>query len=417
VLGRMLHLSSQRPTLTSPVLRDSNSRIPTDEPFERNDGGTMSGFVRSSDPDERIKDAIQSALSTLEREWVVLGDFCFVARGEEIPVHFIALHSRKGVALIDVGTEGDPAASSLFRLLLRSCGFEQDFPGYLPIVHLQLSSSDVSQLSALLDQAFSAEAPIGVVAEGWTLEVSRLLTQDPTREQTGLPAVAALSPGRRGRGVILAIGFSMLLLVVATALFLNGGALDDGFLFAHETTAASVHPPLPQPPMVTAPEPGPSTSTSDIALQGSDASERAPSPGTLPAEVKADRATPDPGSNGASSLPRRADPPAALPDGRPEPQTVDQAPKGPQQKASRPSAKGRVQLAAADTITEAERVWADLQAAQPDVLGEVRVAVSRATLADGRVVYRLQTASMTAEEAQRLCETLHRRQVPCFVRR
>jgi len=410
----MLHLPSRQATITSPVLSDSSSRSQPEEPnaVERYDWRPASEFDRSAVADERVKDAVQNALAALEQEWVVLGDFCFVARGKEIPVDFIALHPRKGVALIDVATEGDPVAPRLFRLLLRSRGFEQRFPGYLPIAHLRLRSSEAPQLSAHLEQAFSAESPIGVAADGWIREASRLLTLDPLRGRTGLLAAAAHSLGRRRRPVALAIGSAMLLLIVTTALLLSRSALEEGLILARERTGASVQPSLQPPQIATATDPGSSTSTSVISLHESDTSDHASKPGVLPAEAKPERAMPDAGSNGASAFPRRADP-----DGRTESQPMDQSPKGPQLKASRPPAKGRVQLAAADTIIEVERVWAELQSAQPDVLGEVRVTVSRATLADGRVVYRLQTASMTAEEAQRLCETLHQRQVPCFVRR
>jgi hypothetical protein len=119
--------------------------------------------------------ALETALSELDLDWTILAGLKFDGPTEVTTLDFIALHPRRGVALIDAVTPSDPAIAGTFRMLLRSRGFERSFPGYLPIVHLRVHAAEAAELESRLDAAFTMEPTIGIVGGAWVEALCTLL--------------------------------------------------------------------------------------------------------------------------------------------------------------------------------------------------------------------------------------------------
>src|SRR5690349_19034593 len=125
------------------------------------------------------REALETALSGLDLDWTVLGGLEFGSPPDEVGVDFLALHPRKGVAIIDAAPGGDPTASEPFAALLRSQGFSRRFNGHLPIVHLRLDAAAAAQLPQRLDGAFDGSAPLGVRDPTWVDALASVLAEAP----------------------------------------------------------------------------------------------------------------------------------------------------------------------------------------------------------------------------------------------
>jgi hypothetical protein len=91
------------------------------------------------------------------------------ARGEEGYIDLVALHPRKGVALLAFLEKNEvadtEAAREAFADMLRESEFAQHFPGSLPILALALSAP-ADDLDQRLERAFAAE-PAPTLPPGW----------------------------------------------------------------------------------------------------------------------------------------------------------------------------------------------------------------------------------------------------------
>jgi hypothetical protein len=137
----------------------------------------MSGIIAAS---SGAFGALELGLSELGLDWTVLAGLVFDGPTHPMTLDFIALHPRRGVALIDAVTASDQTLPPSFRMLLRSRGFERRFPGYLPIVHFRVHADEAEQLEVRLDQAFAAESVIRVTDGAWIEAMCTLLAIPPS---------------------------------------------------------------------------------------------------------------------------------------------------------------------------------------------------------------------------------------------
>jgi hypothetical protein len=123
---------------------------------------------------------LQAALTRLPPEWLVLRSR--YARGLDGPpwVKFIALHSQKGIALIDVAPADPEAAVEALDEFLARTGLDAFSRGDPPIVALALNpGDDVAAIDRYLADAFAAAAPCGIKNANWTEAVAALLLATP----------------------------------------------------------------------------------------------------------------------------------------------------------------------------------------------------------------------------------------------
>jgi hypothetical protein len=119
---------------------------------------------------------------------------------------------------------------------------------------------------------------------------------------------------------------------------------------------------------------------------------------------------PEPALAGSAMPP--ADLPASEPAGTPHPSPKPSGSADPPQKRA-----PHLQLASFRTEAKARRALEQLRKEQSDLLGSLDARVERAELADGRIVYRVQTGPLASAEAKRICAELQRRRRDCsFVR-
>lgn len=83
---------------------------------------------------------------------------------------YAALHPARGIALIDLAPASTPNAVQRLRNGLAMIGFAGAYPGYLPVIQIQIDAFDRTTLTAHLDAVFQAEPPITLGADPETLK-------------------------------------------------------------------------------------------------------------------------------------------------------------------------------------------------------------------------------------------------------
>jgi hypothetical protein len=311
------------------------------------------------------REALETALSGLDLDWTVLGGLEFGSPPDEVGVDFLALHPRKGVAIIDAAPGGDPAASERFAALLRSQGFSRRFNGHLPIVHLRLDAAAAAQLPERLEGAFDGSASIGVRDPTWVDALASMLAEAPAPGPAAVDpvrldatpgekrigafieaeprVVAARPPARRRRGTMAAmvallvgigVGYGAIHSVgpeKIAAYWRGEPAADEISLAGTSPTAADpapalappspapaeTAPPAPKPPVIATPSPAPSPAAAP----------------PLPAAALPAPAPPPPVIAAPAPPPKPAEPPAAQ---RELPSTAAIAPPAPAREAEAP---------------------------------------------------------------------------------
>jgi hypothetical protein len=125
-----------------------------------------------------------------------------LAPGQVLEVAHVLLHPEVGVALIDVAPVRTRDAEAVFRTRLETARFAAIFPGYLPVLHLQVPPGALNQLAVLLNEAFTNLPPINLPGgDGWVSVVRRALA--PRMPGRAAPSPTAPAPDRRAPPMML----------------------------------------------------------------------------------------------------------------------------------------------------------------------------------------------------------------------
>jgi hypothetical protein len=177
----------------------------------------------------------------------------------------------------------------------------------------------------------------------------------------------------------------------------------------------------PAKPLGTAMAPAPPAETASTPAAAHTAPEAPPPPpAVISLAPPRDSAAPSPPplveSSGSTVPPTDLAPPEPVEGPLPSPKPVETTIRAPA--AAKPTAPPtrapHLQLASFRTEAKAQSALEKLRQEQQDLLGKLEPRVERAALADGRVVYRVQTGPLPGiNEAKRVCAELHRRRVDC----
>ena len=135
----------------------------------------------------RVRTALENVLVQLDPSWIILADLRINGPEDPTAADYLMLHSRFGIALIDIilARMGDPAER------LREClveqGFFQQFPGTFPIVRLVLHPDAAASFSQDLHAAFEGLPPVTIADPNWVQAISNLLA--PTAPSGIIPTV------------------------------------------------------------------------------------------------------------------------------------------------------------------------------------------------------------------------------------
>jgi hypothetical protein len=135
----------------------------------------------------RVRTALENVLVQLDPSWIILADLRINGPEDPTAADYLMLHSRFGIALIDIilARMGDPAER------LREClveqGFFQQFPGTFPIVRLVLHPDAAASFSQDLHAAFEGLPPVTIADPNWVPAISNLLA--PTAASGIIPTV------------------------------------------------------------------------------------------------------------------------------------------------------------------------------------------------------------------------------------
>src|SRR4051812_24293437 len=102
-------------------------------------------------------------------KWRALKDLRLAAGDEFAALDLVILHPAYGVALVVIGREFSlpDLAIRVVRSALRQGGFSARFPGFLPVVFLDIAESDLPGLPSALVTAFAREAAIELDDPNW----------------------------------------------------------------------------------------------------------------------------------------------------------------------------------------------------------------------------------------------------------
>lgn len=147
--------------------------------------------------------------AALGAEWRCLANAVIRAWGEGGRVDIVALHPRRGVALVGLIEEGEEAspegAVAAFRAMLAEMGFAARFSGELGVVALTAAPGERDGLAKAIGAAFDRAAP-STAAAGWLDWIVRQLEAAPSgtgdtkpaeREEAGAAQPAAEVPRLR----------------------------------------------------------------------------------------------------------------------------------------------------------------------------------------------------------------------------
>ncbi len=135
----------------------------------------MVNLPQDSIDEFRVRTALESVLIQLDPSWLILGDLRI--NGPTAIADYIALHPRRGIALIDVQPKHNAvaAAEQWLRKFLSDRGFPARFPGTLPIVRLVLKPTDAASVEQQLCAAFAQIATITIADPNWVAAINGLL--------------------------------------------------------------------------------------------------------------------------------------------------------------------------------------------------------------------------------------------------
>jgi hypothetical protein len=148
-------------------------------------------------------DAVEKAASDERREppapalipgWRCVPQAKIRAHGEEGFVDLAALNPTRGVALVALLEPDEEASPEEARAALRSMleeeGFEQRFPGELPVVALTQRRAEADQLATAVETAFDA-LPRPDVTEDWVDWLAERLAPKPAAAEPSRPRLVA----------------------------------------------------------------------------------------------------------------------------------------------------------------------------------------------------------------------------------
>lgn len=148
----------------------------------------MVSLSQESIDEFRARTALETALSQLDASWLILVDLRINGPTDATAADYVALHPRRGIALIDVilSRTGDPAQR--LRKFLDAEGFSAQFPGTLPIVRLVLRPTEATTFGRRVHAAFADVPPITIADPSWMAVVNDLLVPaDPSAPRPVLP--------------------------------------------------------------------------------------------------------------------------------------------------------------------------------------------------------------------------------------
>jgi hypothetical protein len=176
--------------------------------------------------------AVYAALrSGLDDQWWIFHDRLIEADGETGRIDFVALHPRRGIALLAVVAPGEEAAEEPAREAMRSMllgqGFETLFGAPPPIVVVALNPAGLEAVAETLAAALADAATLVPADPDWVEWVADRLTDPadleataspiPSREPAGATGPAGARSARSWRDrprLALAGGAGLVLLVV-----------------------------------------------------------------------------------------------------------------------------------------------------------------------------------------------------------
>jgi hypothetical protein len=159
----------------------------------------MVSLSQESIDEFRARTALETALSQLDASWLILVDLRINGPTDATAADYVALHPRRGIALIDVilSRTGDPAQR--LRKFLDAERFSAQFPGTLPVVRLVLRPTEATTFARRVHAAFAAVPPITIADPSWVTVVNDLLVPgDPSAPRPVLPLFKR--SGLRGNG-------------------------------------------------------------------------------------------------------------------------------------------------------------------------------------------------------------------------
>jgi hypothetical protein len=159
----------------------------------------MVSLSQESIDEFRARTALETALGQLDSSWLILVDLRINGPTDATAADYVALHPRRGIALIDVilSRTGDPAQR--LRDFLDGERFPARFPGTLPIVRLVLRPTEATMFGRRVHGAFAAAPPITIADAGWVAAVNDLLVPaDPSAPRPVLPLLRRSGLGAAG---------------------------------------------------------------------------------------------------------------------------------------------------------------------------------------------------------------------------
>jgi hypothetical protein len=159
----------------------------------------MVSLSQESIDEFRARTALETALGQLDSSWLILVDLRINGPTDATAADYVALHPRRGIALIDVilSRTGDPAQR--LRDFLDGERFPARFPGTLPIVRLVLRPTEATMFGRRVHGAFAAAPPITIADAGWVAAVNDLLVPaDPSASRPVLPLLRRSALGAAG---------------------------------------------------------------------------------------------------------------------------------------------------------------------------------------------------------------------------
>jgi hypothetical protein len=168
----------------------------------------------------------------LDLGWEALRQERLGVSDQPVEAGLILAHRSFGLALLDLahGEAEHPTTDRVaeIRARLEAAGFQDRFPGWLPIIHRTLSLEDLWRLPLVLDHAFAREAALSLGDRAWIPSVQQALLDTPVAgDPVAADPVAADPVGA---------------VPVVTGPLVQGSALD-----VHPAAQAGLAPPMAAP--------------------------------------------------------------------------------------------------------------------------------------------------------------------------
>ena len=130
-------------------------------------------------PNRRLVGKIDAALAALPAPWQILRNRRTSAADGPPWAKYIALHPKKGIALVDILPANPHAAVAPLDDFLQRTGFAAFSRGDPPIVAVTLAERDIAALADCLSAAFAAAPRCGIKNTSWTDAAIELLVTTP----------------------------------------------------------------------------------------------------------------------------------------------------------------------------------------------------------------------------------------------